>query len=174
MRARTALLVGDDRSQDAVDRGVHRLDDRVVVVESAAVDLHDDLGPRPVQRGPLQLLERVAPHLAVEVTRPRQPLQRGERRLVGRATRPHDEPAESRGARGAGGIGWALRRTVTSALTPAVTLTSSSNSTGRCGSGSGKGQPYDLEASRRQLEPDLAIGVREHRPQLDELRDEGS
>jgi hypothetical protein len=48
--AGAALLVGDDRAQDPVDRGVESLDDWMVVVESTAVDLHHELRARPVER----------------------------------------------------------------------------------------------------------------------------
>jgi hypothetical protein len=43
VRARAALLVGDYRAQHAVDRSVERPDNGMVLVESAAIDLHDHL-----------------------------------------------------------------------------------------------------------------------------------
>src|SRR5439155_4775978 len=99
MRPGAALLLGDDRTQDSIDRGVERLHDRVVLVEPAAIDLDYDLRPRPLQRRPLQFFEGVAPHLAVQMPRTRQPLMRGERRLVRRASRSHYQTTEPRGAR---------------------------------------------------------------------------
>ena len=71
VRAGAALLGGDDRPQHPVDRRVQRGDDRVVLVEPGAVDLDDQLGARLVERVALQLLDRVAEHLAVEVPRRR-------------------------------------------------------------------------------------------------------
>ena len=78
VRPGAALLLGDDRAQHALDRRVERLDDRMVLVQPAAIDLDDHLRPRPVERRALQLLERVAPHLAVEMARAGQPLEPGE------------------------------------------------------------------------------------------------
>jgi len=67
MSAGAALLFGDNRSQHAIDRAIQRLDDWMVLVEPAAIDLDDHLRSGAVERGALELLERIAPDIAVQV-----------------------------------------------------------------------------------------------------------
>jgi hypothetical protein len=100
--AGAALLVGNDRSQHGVNRRIERDHDRVVVVEAAAVHLGDDLRAWVIERGTLQIVEGVAPDLAVEVAGPRSALMRGERRLVRGAPGAHHEAADPSGAGHAG------------------------------------------------------------------------
>ena len=95
-RARAPLLGLDDRPDDSLERRVEALHERVRVVEAAAVDAHDDLRPRRVERLPLQPLDRLAAHLAVEVPGAGPRLEAGERRLVRGPAR-----AGRRGRRGA-------------------------------------------------------------------------
>ena len=99
MRAGPPLLGLDDRAQDVVDLRVEALHERVVLVEAAAVDAHDDLRARRVERLPLQLLDRLAANLAVQVPGPRPALEEPERRLVRRAPGPDDRPPRRGGAR---------------------------------------------------------------------------
>jgi hypothetical protein len=62
----------------------------VRVVEAAAIDTHDDLRPRRVERFPLQLLDGLAADLAVQVPGAWAGLEPGERRLVRGAARQDD------------------------------------------------------------------------------------
>ena len=93
MRACAALLRGNNRSQHAIDRGVQSLDDRMVVVEPRAVDLDDELRARLVERVALQLLDRLADHLAIQVAGAGAPLEAGKGRLVRRSTGVDHESA---------------------------------------------------------------------------------
>ena len=137
--AGTALLGGDDRSQHAVDRGVQSLDDRMVLVEPRAVDFDDELGARLVERVALQLLDRIADHLAIEVSGTRSTLEAGKGRLVRGATGANHQPAPPGRAREA--LRERLLRAThgDSGAVAGVTCTSSSNNTGRSTSGSGAG-----------------------------------
>ena len=56
--------------------------ERVGLVEAAAVDAHDDLRPRRLERLPLQPLDRLAANLAVQVPGAGAGLEAGECRLV--------------------------------------------------------------------------------------------
>ena len=100
-RARAPLLGVDDRAEDPLERRVEALHERVRVVEAAAVDAHDDLRPRRVERLPLQPLDRLAANLAVQVPGAGTGLEAGERRLVRGPPRQDDEAAAAGGARGA-------------------------------------------------------------------------
>ena len=79
--------------------GVQSLDDRVVLVQARAVDLDDQLGARPVERVALQLLDRLAEHLAVQVPGARAALEAGQRRLVRGAPGADHQPAAAGRAR---------------------------------------------------------------------------
>ena len=137
--AGTAFLGGNDRSQHAVDRGVQSLDDRMVLVEPRAVDFDDELGARLIERVTLQLLDRIADHLAIEVSGTRSPFETGKGRLVRGTTGADHQPAPPGRAEKPCESGSFARRTVILALTAGVTCTSSSNNTGRSTSGSGAG-----------------------------------
>jgi hypothetical protein len=95
--AGSTLFGFDDRADESLDRRVEAFHERVGVVEAAAVDPNDDLRSRRVERFPLQPLDRLAAHLAVEVAGARTCLEAGERRLVRRSP-GHDDRAR-RGAR---------------------------------------------------------------------------
>ena len=69
-RRSSAATIGRSTRSIAADKALH---ERMVLVESAAVDLDDHLRARRVERGALQLLERVADHLAVELRVPGSP-----------------------------------------------------------------------------------------------------
>jgi hypothetical protein len=96
--ARPALLRLDDRPDDTLDRRVQFSHERMGIVEPAAVDADDDLRPRRVERLPLESLDRLAAHLAVEVPRTRPRLEPCEGRFVGSPPRPDDQPAAARGS----------------------------------------------------------------------------
>src|SRR6266498_2042896 len=71
------------------------------VVQAAPVDANHHLGPRFVERLALKLLDRLAAHLAVQVTGAGSSLEPGERRLVRRSPGHDDESAAAGGAGGA-------------------------------------------------------------------------
>src|SRR5436190_8401620 len=70
------------------------------VVEATPVDAHDHLRTRCIERLALQLLDRLAADLAVQVPGAGSSLESGERRLVRRARGHDDEPAAAGGAGG--------------------------------------------------------------------------
>ena len=78
--------------------GVETLDERVRVVQAAAVDAHDHLRARRVERLALQPLDRLTAHLAVEVAGAGPPFEPGERGLVRGSPGANDEAAAARGA----------------------------------------------------------------------------
>lgn len=79
---RSPLLGVDDRAQYPLELRVQPAHERVGVVEAAAVDADDDLRSRSLERLPLQLLDRFAANLAVEVSSAGTTFETGERRLV--------------------------------------------------------------------------------------------
>ena len=94
-RAGTPLLGIDDRAQDPLEPGVETFDERVRVVQAAAVDAHDNLRPGCVERLALQLLDRLAANLAEEVAGAGPAFETGERGLVRGSPRENE-----RGRRG--------------------------------------------------------------------------
>jgi hypothetical protein len=95
VRPRAPLLGGDDRAQDTLDRRIQPLHERVMFVEPGAVDLHDDLRPRRFQRRPLELLDLLADHFAVEVPGARLALVASERGLVRGSPGADHQPAKA-------------------------------------------------------------------------------
>src|SRR5206468_5765383 len=92
-RTRPLLLGLDQRPQQTLERRVQPLDEGMSVVQAAPVDPDDDLRPRRVERLALQPLDRLAPHLSVQMARARPPLEARARGLVRGASRADDETA---------------------------------------------------------------------------------
>ena len=174
MRAGAALLGGDDRAQHPLDRGVQLAHHRMVLVQARAIDLDDDLRARRVERRALQVLQRVADHLAVEMPRARLALVAGERGLVRGAPGADHQPAEARRPRRAQRD--RLRRAADDHPRPHpgrdLDLLVGQQRALRIGLGSR--QRHELRALAGQLQPQLARGILEHRPQLHELADQPS
>ena len=172
MSAGAPLLGRDDRSQDAVDRLVELAHHRVMLAQARAVDPHHHLGTRGVERLPLQALDRLAPDLAVEVAGSRPALVTGEGGLVGGAAGADHESTAPRRARGP------ERKRLGGAADddpgghPAGDLHLAVEEHRPLGVRVGARVGDELKRFARQAEPQLAVGVLEHRPQLDELRDE--
>ena len=140
VRAGATLLRGDDRPEHPVDRLIEPFDDRVVLVESGAVDLDHELGAGACR--------------ARRAAAARSPRRTPRRTGAGRRGGPRSPRGWSRARRGRSGS--PARRGGSRARTPATaapwrgarrscadtfgaTWTSASNSTGRSGSGSGAG-----------------------------------
>ena len=112
----------------------------MMLVEPGAVDLHHQLRTRLVQRVALELLDRVAEHLAIEMPRPWATLEACQRRLMRCAPGADHQSAAARARENPCESGSLARRTTILAVTLGATWISSSNSTGRSGSGSGAGR----------------------------------
>ena len=172
VRAGALFLGGDDRAQHAVDGLVEGADDGMVVVEAGAVDADDQLGAGALERLALKLFERVAADLAVEVAGGGMALVAGVGGFVRGAAGANDQTPRRVARELPGGSGSAARRTVTCAVIFPWTLTSSSKSTGRCGSGSGSGRRTSSSWPDGSASETSRAGVFEGRAQLHELGDQ--
>src|SRR5581483_4174533 len=171
-RARPSLLRLDDRADDALDRRIEPLDERVGIVEAAAVDPDDDLRPWRVECLPLQPLDGLAAHLAVQVTGAWPCLEAGERRLVRCPAGKDDETAAARSSRGAerDRLRRAPHDNVRRHAATELDLAVEQHRPLRVGLR--RGVAHELERLSRELEQELTTLVLENRPQLHEVGDE--
>ncbi|MGO9320719.1 MAG: hypothetical protein ACLQBY_07970 [Solirubrobacteraceae bacterium] len=144
----------------------------MVLVEPAAIDLDDHLRSGTVERGALELLERIAPDIAVHVLGAGQALESRERGLVRGAAGAHDQAAEAgctRGARGERSRAAAHGHGRTDA---AAHLDLSIEQNRALVVWLCERETHDLDGAGRKLKPQLAIGIFQNGPDLDELRDQ--
>ena len=174
MRAGAAFLVGHDRAQHPLDGGVQLAHHRMMLVQARAIDLDDDLRARGVERRALQVLQRVADHLAVEMAGARLALAAGERGLVRGAPGANHQPAEARRPRRAQRDRLGRSADDHPRPHPGRDLDLLVGQQRALRIGLGERQRHELRALAGQLQPQLARGILQHGAQLDELADQPS
>src|SRR6266542_2237754 len=144
------------------------------VVQAAPVDADHHLGPRFVERLALKLLDRLAAHLAVQVTGAGSSLEPGERRLVRRSPGHDDEAAAAGGAGGAerDRLGGATDDDTRRDAALELHLFVKEHRPLRVRFG--RRVADELERLTRELEQKLPTLVLENRPQLHEIGDQPS